>query len=93
MSYIPSKPLSVRVVLKHEKRFTPSNKRPGVDAKSGEIGIIEQGTASGQATLVICLETQAGENIYFEVTGNQFEMLMGCYSGAKQRFADRIKMN
>lgn len=58
MSYIPSKPIDVRVVLKHQKPFVAQNGKPGEDAKNCQIGIIEQGTKSGQATIVICLETQ-----------------------------------
>lgn len=76
----------IKIVSVEDKPMTFYNGQPGEDAANVQIGIIEKGTVGGQTTLAICLETQDGRNILAEITGNQFEGLIGAFRGAHQRF-------
>lgn len=50
------------------------------------IGILENGTHSGQTTLMFCLKNNDGTVSMAQCTANQFEMLIGAFRGAVQRF-------
>ncbi len=56
------------------------------ETKDLTIGILEKGTRGGQTTLMFCLKNEDGTISMAQCTGNQFEMLIGAFRGAVERF-------
>lgn len=80
--------VTVKIIPHTERPMTFNNEQPGFDAKNLQIGIIQHGTEQGQTVVALCMETQEGKNIIYEITANQFIMLVGAFNGAQKRFAE-----
>jgi hypothetical protein len=63
--------------------ITPENAKEVGDFA---VCIQEKGTVGGQTTLMFLLTDKEGKTTYAQCTASQFEMLMGAYKGAQERF-------
>lgn len=50
------------------------------------VGILEQGTTSGQTTLSLLIPLPDGKYALQQITARQFEGLVGAFIGAQERF-------
>lgn len=56
------------------------------ETKDLTVGILENGTTSGNISFMFCLKNSDGTVSMAQMTANQFEMLHGAYMGARARF-------
>lgn len=56
------------------------------EADQFQVAILERGTKGGQTSLMFILEDGHGNANIAQMTGNQFEMLVGAFRGALERF-------
>jgi len=66
---------------------------PDLIALTARSVLLSTAPSRAKPFVAIKLETMEGDNIFTEMTGNQFAMLVDCYNAANIRFATRAKNN